>query len=181
MNIKNLFKQAVSPDADIREQQVMEHKLRQERERETADARGEDGTDPDRHTKFQTLLENRAQACDWLDGTPNLIDKDAPRARVFVRTVGDSMITLGVELSGGVRGHVVSGDFTPTRAAIEPDGDGLALLDLEQYLHGGWDWLQLAFGSTCVDVIVSRAWYRKLALTVRAPQSIIIRKTKAPG
>ena len=180
MNIKNLFKRDALPDEDVREQQAREHELRQERERETPDARPDD-VDPDRHTKFQTLLEKRAQAWDWLDITPNLIDKDAPRARVFVRKVGDSRITLGVELSGGVRGHVVSGDFTPTRAAIEPDGDGLALIDLEQYLHGGWDWMQLTYGSTVVDVIISRAWYRKLALTVRAPQSIIIRKTKAPG
>ncbi len=166
-------------DADIREQQAREHKLRQERE--GADARYEADADPDRRTKFQTLLHKRSQAWDWIDITTGPEDQEAPRARVFIRKVGASALTLGLELSGGVRGYTVAGDFDPTRTPVEPGEDGQCLIELEQYLHGGWDWVQLLFGNTVVDVIIARAWYRKVALTARAPMSIRIRKTEAPG
>ncbi len=178
MSIKDLsFSRTL--DADIREQQSREHQLRQERYAVGAPLAAD--VAPDRRTKFQTLLHKQAQAWDWIDITTDLEDKDAPRARVFIRKVGKSVLTLGLELSGGVRGYSVAGDFDPLRTTLELGEDGQCLIDLEQYLHGGWDWVQLLFGGTVVDVIVARAWYRKVALTVRAPRSIAIRKTEAPG
>jgi hypothetical protein len=53
---------------------------------------------------------------------------------------------------------------------------------LDQYGTGAFDWVQLVFpDDVLVDVIVSRAWYKKVALTLQAPRSVKLRKTEAPG
>ncbi len=128
-------------------------------------------------SQMKTLLEKRSQAWDWM----NIETPAGSKAVVFVRDVSPNTLTLGVESEDEVDVTHVDGGFTQERT-LKPPMKVYEIV-LQSHPNGGWDWAEIAFPGEDdrIDVIIGRAWYQKVALTIQAPRSVKLRKTKAVG
>lgn len=139
-------------------------------------------------TKFQTLMVRRGQGWDWLSITA----PDGRKAVLFITRVVDDHAEVGVaseDLENGAKlpaVRTISGDFDRAVTAHEP----AARCKLHLKKHDqGWDGLGVTFPDSAgtdeadldAEIYFSHVWFRKVALTVRAPRSVKLRKIEAKG
>lgn len=152
----------------------------------------------DGRTRMQTLLHRRLHSWDWMRIEP----PGETKAILYVRStnMGEGIVNLGLAASGDAQVFTIYGGFdstsgAPTRVKQSPDksqDDGFTddyRLTLKQHLHGAWDRVHLIFADendaraegTPVDIFISRAWHRKIALAVLARPEVLLRRTEAAG
>lgn len=137
------------------------------------------------NSKFQTLIERRAQGWDWLTmDVPN-----DSKAVLYITRVMDDHVEVGVATENSEGGeaprvYTVSGDFDKTITMQEP----MARYKLTIAKHDqGWDGLHVIFPGRFhgedikAEIYLSRVWYRRMALTVLAPRKLKLRKIEAQG